>query len=110
MAGNITSEAKVQTMDDGVSQDVTVKKGIQKEGWEMVPNPVSLAPYRTFSEVDQPESNFVLRVKANGPTCALYEADGGAWKAAAMHNIAAYLAYRLNDKKAAGTLDITILE
>ena len=28
-----------------------------------VPNPVGLAPYRTFTEIGQPESKFVLRLK-----------------------------------------------
>lgn len=40
--------------------------------------------------VDQPESNFTLRV--NGEACvALFEADGGAWKNEAVENIKQYL-------------------
>lgn len=49
-----------------------------------MPNPVYLAPYRTFREVTQPLSPFVLRMKQGRegglPTVALFEADGGKWK------------------------------
>jgi hypothetical protein len=51
---------------------------------------VVLAPYRTFVEVTQPESDFVFRMQ-NGPRCALFEADGGAWKLTAMRHIKEYL-------------------
>lgn len=91
VVGNMTSESKLETHDDGVTQDISVRKGIQKEGWETIENPVSLAPYRTFAEVAQPESNFVLRIKPEGHMCALFEADGGAWKNEAIQNIATYL-------------------
>ena len=60
-----------------------------------VPNPVELMPYRTFREVTQPTSTFILRLKPGRdgalPTCALFEADGGAWKLRAIQSIAAYL-------------------
>lgn len=100
MVGNITAEAKHETHDDGVTQDITVKRGIQKEGWESVPNPVVLAPFRTFTEVSQPKSKFVFRVKTEGPTCALYDADGGAWKNEAIQNIAGMLHDELSDEVA----------
>lgn len=90
VVGNIKEEA-VQTIgDDGTSQSVTAKTGVASVGKVKVPNPVVLAPYRTFVEVQQPESEFVFRMK-NGPSCALFEADGGAWKIQAMKNIKEYL-------------------
>lgn len=49
---------------------------------------------RTFSEVDQPESNFTLRVNENAE-CALYESDGGAWKNEAVSSIAHYVRQKL---------------
>lgn len=55
-----------------------------------VPNPVELAPYRTFLEVEQPESQFIFRMK-DGPRCAIFEADGGAWRNQAITNIREYL-------------------
>jgi len=97
VVGNIT-EDQVQTYsDDGISQSVTAKVGVANRATVVVPNPVALRPFRTFVEVEQPESSFVFRMK-NGPACALFEADGGAWKLEAMQNIKAYLVESLNDE------------
>ena len=50
-------------------------------------------------EVDQPVSPFVLRLRGGGngslPSCALFEADGGKWRLAAIENVKAWLASRL---------------
>ena len=59
-----------------------------------MPNPVTLCPFRTFVEVKQPESRFVFRMRQSegrGVECAVFEADGGAWKNAAMSNVKEYL-------------------
>lgn len=64
----------------------------------VIPSPVRLKPYRTFTEVDQPESDFVFRMKEDkydGVQCALFEADGGAWKLHAMESIQEYLEEQL---------------
>ncbi|QOY37066.1 hypothetical protein AWH56_005340 [Anaerobacillus isosaccharinicus] len=90
VVGNIKEEAVNTIGDDGVSQSVVAKTGVATVGNVVVPNPVLLAPYRTFIEVKQPESEFIFRMKT-GPTCALFEADGGAWKIEAMNNIKMYL-------------------
>lgn len=82
--------------DDGVSQQVTVKTGVASVGQAIVPNPVSLAPYRTFPEVEQPISKFIFRMK-EGPSAAIYEADGGAWRNEAIKNIKEYLEKELKD-------------
>ena len=65
----------------------------------LVPNPVKLRPYRTFIEVQQPESEFIFRMKdCDGEIgCAIFEADGGAWKREAMKNIKEYLEFELAD-------------
>jgi hypothetical protein len=55
-----------------------------------IPNPVKLSPFRTFIEVEQPESLFVLRGR-KGPQWALFEADGGLWKIKAIQNIKNWL-------------------
>lgn len=90
VVGNIAEDNVRSTGDDGTSQIVTAKTGVASLSNVKVPNPVALAPYRTFNEVGQPESNFVFRMK-DGPRCALFEADGGAWRLEAMQNIKAYL-------------------
>lgn len=94
--GLIRDEAVKDTGDDGVSQAVTIKTGVASVGQAVVPNPVILAPYRTFPEVEQPESKFIFRMQ-EGPNAALFEADGGAWKNEAMRRIKEYLFEDLRD-------------
>jgi hypothetical protein len=91
LIGNVKDEAVRQTTDDGVTQSVVAKQGAVLVAEVPVPNPVELAPYRTFREVEQPESRFLLRLRSGGPTCALFEADGGAWKLEAVAEVKAWL-------------------
>lgn len=88
--GNIKEENVRNTGDTGFSQAVTVQTGITSVEDVKVPNPVTLAPYRTFLEVEQPTSEFVFRMK-DGPRAALFEADGGIWRHKAIKNIKEYL-------------------
>lgn len=58
-----------------------------------------LRPYRTFLEVEQPESAFVFRMKQDNygsVMCAVFEADGGAWKMDATQAIKEYLQRELD--------------
>lgn len=94
-AGTVKDESVAQYGDDGVTQTATVKTGITSVEKAIVPNPVILRPYRTFVEVEQPDSAFVFRMRQSegrGVECAIFEADGGAWKNEAMRNIKSYLA------------------
>lgn len=97
--GNMTESAIRTSEDDGVTQRLTVKTGIARVGETAITNPVVLAPYRAFAEIEQPASNFVFRVRQGKegdlPQVALFEADGGAWRNAARRGIAAWLADRL---------------
>ncbi|MGD6993969.1 hypothetical protein [Sutcliffiella horikoshii] len=105
VVGNIKEEAVNTVGDDGVSQSVVAKTGVASVGNVLVPNPVLLKPYRTFVEVDQPASDFIFRMKS-GPSCALFEADGGAWKVQAMKNIKDYLQIALEKEFESGKLVI----
>jgi hypothetical protein len=106
LVGNMTKVSEVGVKDDGVTQRVEAKVGLAKVENISVPNPVRLRPYRTFIEIEQPASNFILRVNSDHQ-CALYEADGGAWQIEAMKNIKGFLEASL---KAVGMRDnITIL-
>jgi hypothetical protein len=105
VVGNIREEQVNTIGDDGISQSVTAKMGVATLAQVQVPNPVVLAPYRTFVEVDQPESDFIFRLQ-NGPRCALFEADGGAWKLKAMKNIQTYLVDELEAEMADGKIII----
>ena len=95
--GNITDSQVMSYSDDGISQAVTAKKGIARVAEVPVPNPVYLRPFRTFPEIEQPESPFVLRM-ADGPKAALFCADGGAWKLQAIRSIKDYLSEKLSDQ------------
>lgn len=49
--------------------------------------------------MEQPASEFIFRVKQNkydGISCAIFEADGGAWKIAATSSIKDYLQFELS--------------
>lgn len=90
LAGSVRKEQNMQTADDGVSQKVTINSGISTAADVIVKNPVTLTPYRTFHEVEQPESPFVLRFNEDGEA-ALFEGDGSKWKLEAVENIRRYL-------------------
>ncbi len=106
VVGNITDGASVKLLDDGVTQQVEAKSGITRIENVKLPNPVQLAPYRTFLEITQPASAFVFRMKksqgAEGPTAALYEADGGIWQLEAIKRIRDWL--RTNEAIPAETI------
>ena len=92
MASNMTAEAVTVGGDDGVTQSVATRTGVVLAEKTAVRNMVLLAPYRTFREVEQPVSRFLFRVRPSqkqgeAPWCALFEADGGAWRLEAMLNI-----------------------
>ena len=95
LLGNITDQQSVQTKDDGITQSATVKSGIQLVGEQRIKPIVTLKPYRTFLEVEQPESEFLIRLKDG--RAALFEADGGAWEREAVKNVADKLRELLAD-------------
>lgn len=91
IAGRIVCEDKAELHDDGVSQAATVSRGIRKESGVILPNPVLLRPVRTFTEVAQPESPFVFRMRSEPIALSLTEADMGAWEMVAKQSIFDYL-------------------
>lgn len=99
-AGTVKSGTVANYKDDGVSQKATIKTGVASLSEAEVPSPCKLKPYRTFLEVDQPLSSFIFRLDENnmGVTCALYDADGGAWKHVAKERVRAYLEEQLKGK------------
>lgn len=99
-AGTVEAGTVEQYGDDGVTQKATIKTGIASKADAVVPNPVSLRPYRTFLEVAQPKSDFIFRMKQDrydGISIAIFEADGGAWKMEATKAIKEYLEFELAD-------------
>ncbi len=93
VASKVVDGTIATSEDDGVSQEITVNSGLSLKATEKLRSRVTLAPFRTFPEVDQPQSEFIFRAqKSNaGPQLGLFEADGGRWKVAAIENIALLL-------------------
>lgn len=92
IAGKIVCEDQAEIIDDGVAQAATVRRGIRQQSGIILPNPVTLRPVRTFTEVEQPESLFVFRMRSDPRIeLSLHEADMGAWEFAAKENIKKYL-------------------
>lgn len=97
---NIKEEAIRVSQDDGISQTVTAKSGVARVEEVEVPNPVALRPYRTFLEIEQPTSPFVLRMRKDNNDvlmAALFEADGGKWRLDAIKSIRDYLGGQLSE-------------
>lgn len=92
-----------EIIDDGISQTATIKQGVASLVKAKAPNPVTLRPYRTFAEVEQPASQFIFRINQRAEM-ALFEADGGKWRLDAINNIANFLKEELADQT-----NITIL-
>lgn len=100
VAGNVENKTVSNYGDDGTSQKATISRGIAGKADVEVPNPVRLQPYRTFLEVDQPESKFVFRIsegRDGEPMFKLVEADGGLWKYDAVNAIKEYLRDNIKD-------------
>lgn len=92
MMANIANEHVVQNTDDKFSQTLQVKTGLTTKANETIENPITLKPFRTFREIEQPESEFILRYQnRNGIEAALFEGDGGCWKLDAILRIKEWL-------------------
>lgn len=98
--GNLKDESVKQVADNGITQTVTAKVGITMSENVPLPNPVTLRPYRTFMEIEQPASTFVFRMHSGRgtgqpPTCALFESDGRMWSLTAIQSIKTWLAEKI---------------
>lgn len=94
LASNIVKNSDVQVADDGISQKVQAKTGIATVKNVEVKNPFKLKPYRTFTEVEQPESYFIFRIDKNGD-CSLFDSGDSSWRNEAMNKIKAFLEEKL---------------
>lgn len=100
LASNVKAEAVTISADDGFSQNVSASAGVVLRQERKSKHRVKLAPYRTFTEVEQPASEFIFRARGGSPEklpeLALFEADGGKWRVQAVENICRWL--RTNTK------------
>lgn len=83
--------------DNGISQSVTIQRGVRVKEQMEIANVIQLRPFRTFLEIEQPLSSFVRRIRqgAESPQVAFFEADGGTWKLEAIQKIKSWLSGRI---------------
>jgi hypothetical protein len=107
LISRINNDHGVQSTDNGVSQTVVTKQGVSLMNAETVKPRLTLKPFRTFREVPQPESEFILRLDEDG-RIGLFEADGGIWKMEAKDNIKAYLEEHLGSYVESGVVIVMV--
>lgn len=93
LLSDISTGAKITYNDNGVATTVVTKKGIDLQANEAIRPIITLKPYRTFQEVEQPDSMFLIRINERG--ISFIEADGGMWKLRAREIVKKYLEDRL---------------
>jgi len=101
IASGLSAELVTTSEDDGLAQKAAVRQGIALKKQVTIKRLVNLFPYRTFDDVGQPASKFLFRLRSQDPSqppeCALFLADGEAWKREAMQFIKTYLETKLGD-------------
>ena len=106
LVSDISLGAKVIYNDNGIATTITTQKGVALQTNEQIRPLVKLRPYRTFQEVEQPESIFLIRVSDRG--ISFIEADGGMWKLAARETIKTFLEERLSKEVTEGSVIIAL--
>lgn len=107
LLSRISKDSGVATTDNGVSQTVEARQGIALKATVQLRPRVPLRPFRTFQEVEQPESEFLLRMDDEG-NIGLFEADGGMWKLTARQTVKAFLETKLADLVTSGAVFIAL--
>lgn len=107
LLSRVSKDSGVTTNDNGVSQTVEARQGVALKTTVQVKPRVPLRPFRTFQEVEQPESEFLLRLDEEG-NIGLFEADGGMWKLTARQTVKAFLEAKLADLVASGAVYIAL--
>lgn len=92
----------IQTIeDDGLSQEVNIRKGITTKTKKVVPKYIKLAPFRTFSEIKQPENDYLVRLKKDEKDkeikIGLFEVENNRWKIDAIEVIKTYMRSHMGD-------------
>lgn len=100
----VKNEGITTSVDDGISQKVTVSDG-PRVAEKTAKAFFSLAPYRTFSEVEQPRSTYLLRLDTRGVdkdkkvVCALFASKDKTWKNEAIASIKKYFKENIKSDK-----------
>lgn len=103
---DITTGAKVTYTDNGIATSVVTKTGVSLQTNQSIRPIVTLKPYRTFQEVDQPASQFLIRINERG--ILFTEADGGMWKLKARETVKSYFEEYLNAEIESGDVIVAL--
>ena len=76
LLSHMSENSTVTSKDNGVTQHVEARQGVDLKAMVAVKPRVKLIPFRTFLEVPKPESEFLLRVDKDKGV-GFFEADGG---------------------------------
>lgn len=102
LLSHIKDEKTVDFEDNGMNQNISMKNKLQPGQDALkaeIPNPLKLRPYRTFTEIQQPQSQFVMRMRRGqyGPEVALFESKSKQWEIEAIQNIRKWLTDNIKD-------------
>lgn len=106
LLSEITTGAKVTFNDNCIATSVVTKKGIDLQSNQAIRPIISLRPYRTFQEVEQPASQFLIRINERG--ISFIEADGGMWKLEARKTVAKFLEDQLRPEVESGEVVVAL--
>lgn len=98
---HITEVNEQVVTDDGMSTAVALKNKIGRPENGKVQAIWNLMSYRTFREIEQPVSMYLLRIHSNsrgGPLVSLHEASGYEWKIAATEAVYHYIRSRVGEE------------
>lgn len=102
IVSKVVAQDEITAGDNGLAQNVQIKKGLSGAVATGVSTrgTYALSPYRTFRELEQPMSRFILRLKAvegELPHVALFDAEGQIWRHWAMQEIKNWLVAQIGD-------------
>lgn len=106
LLSDITTGSKVTYSDNGVATSIVTKTGVALQSNEAIRPIVTLKPYRTFQEVEQPASQFLIRINERGIN--FVEADGGMWKLTARLTIKKFIEDALASEIEAGQVVVAL--
>jgi hypothetical protein len=107
VVSNLASVTEKTAEDDGISQTVRVRAGIQRTTDVAIRNPVVLKPWCTFPEIEPPEREYVFRIRKAGDSfnCMLSEGVDNRWKLETAQRIAVWLKTKLAEAE----LDVPVI-
>ncbi|MCK9467705.1 MAG: hypothetical protein M0P94_05250 [Candidatus Absconditabacterales bacterium] len=98
ITSHLATNNSIKTSDDGMSQTAVVETSVVSKEKKEIKNPITLRPYRTFAEIEQPDSMFILRLH-EGNQCKLEFVKNDYWQIDAITKIKEYLNKKIIENK-----------